>query len=327
MQAEVEADEVHKSYGETVALNGVSLSVEDGEVFALVGPNGAGKTTLVRCLTGTARPTSGEARLLGVPPEETDKTTISVLPQEFSPPERLTPEELVEYYASLYPAEATRDTEAVIYEMGLTPSRDKRYADLSGGQKSRLKVAVSLVNDPDVLFLDEPTTGIDPEGREDVWRVVERLADEGTTVFLTTHYMREVERLADRVALLSQGRLVEVGETEEVVRKHAGEPRLVVRTVGSADEALETLDTSGALGDGTAGVTTEDDGALVFEGVAVDRIGDALGSLAEAGVEYDEVRWREPGLEEAYLRLTGKTVETSGTSGTEETKTGTEVQE
>ena len=299
---QVKADGLRKTYGETVALDGVSFSVDQGEVFALVGPNGAGKTTLVRCLTGTARPTDGEARLLGSSPEDTDKTRVSVLPQEFSPPERLTPDELVGYYASLYPDDETRDTAAVVDEMGLAGARGTRYDDLSGGQKSRLKVAVSLVNDPDVVFLDEPTTGIDPEGREDVWSVVERLAAEGTTVFLTTHYMREVERLADRVALLADGALVEVGETEAVVREHAGEPRLLVRTVGPADEAVEALS---ADGDTDATAAVEDD-ELVFEGVDVDRIGDVLDSLGDAAVEYDEVRWREPGLEEAYLRLAGE---------------------
>lgn len=296
---QVEADGLRKTYGETVALDGVSLSVEEGEVFALVGPNGAGKTTLVRCLTGTARPTDGEARLLGSPPDETDEARVAVLPQEFSPPERLTPDELVGYYGSLYPDEETRDPDALVDEMGLSKARETRYGDLSGGQKSRLKVAVSLVNDPDVLFLDEPTTGIDPEGREDVWGVVERLAAEGTTVFLTTHYMREVERLADRVALISEGAIVEVGETDAVVRKHAGEPRLVVRTVGPAEEAAETVSSDGA------GARVDGD-ELVFDGVEVDGIGDALDALDAAAVEYDEVRWREPGLEEAYLRLTGE---------------------
>ena len=295
---QVEADDVHKSYGDTVALDGVSLSVEEGEVFALVGPNGAGKTTLVRCLTGTTRPTGGEVRLVGEPPEEADKTKVSVLPQEFSPPERLTPEELIEYYGSLYPEGVTREADALADEMGLSSSRGTRYADLSGGQKSRLKVAVSLVNDPDVLFLDEPTTGIDPEGREDVWRVVERLTEEGTTVFLTTHYMREVERLADRVALISEGKIAEVGETDAVVRSHAGQPRLVVRTVGSVEKAIEALE------DGHT--TAKEDDALVFEGVSVDGIGDTLDALEAAGIEYDEVRWSEPGLEDAYLRLTGE---------------------
>ncbi len=296
---QVEADGLRKTYGETVALDGVSLSVEEGEVFALVGPNGAGKTTLVRCLTGTARPTDGEARLLGSPPDETNEARVAVLPQEFSPPERLTPDELVGYYGSLYPDEETRDPDALVDEMGLSKARETRYDDLSGGQKSRLKVAVSLVNDPDVLFLDEPTTGIDPEGREDVWGVVERLAAEGTTVFLTTHYMREVERLADRVALISEGAIVEVGETDAVVRKHAGEPRLVVRTVGPAEEAAETVSSDGA------GARVDGD-ELVFDGVEVDGIGDALDALDAAAIEYDEVRWREPGLEEAYLRLTGE---------------------
>lgn len=304
---QVEADDVHRSYGDTTALDGVSVSVGSGEVFALVGPNGAGKTTLVRCLTGTTRPTSGEVRLLGVPPGDADKTKVGVLPQDFSPPGRLTPDELVGYYSSLYPEEATRDPGALVEEMGLTESRGKRYTDLSGGQKSRLKVAVSLVNDPEVLFLDEPTTGIDPEGREHVWGVVERLADEGTTVFLTTHYMREVERLADRVGLLNEGRLVEVGETDEVVRAHAGEPRLLVRTVGPVEEAVETLDGNGSgCVNATESAEEGEEEVLVLEGVGVDRIGEALDRLEEAGIEYDELRWREPGLEEAYLRLTGE---------------------
>lgn len=296
---QVEADGLRKTYAETVALDDVSLSVDEGEVFALVGPNGAGKTTLVRCLTGTARPTEGEAHLLGSPPEDTDESRVAVLPQEFSPPERLTPDELVGYYGSLYPDEETRDPDALVDEMGLSEARNTRYDDLSGGQKSRLKVAVSLVNDPDVLFLDEPTTGIDPEGREDVWGVVERLAAEGTTVFLTTHYMREVERLADRVALISDGNLIEVGETDAVIREHAGNPRLVVRTVGPAEEAAETVSSDGA------GARAEGD-ELVFDGVDVDGIGGTLDALDAAAVEYDEVRWREPGLEEAYLRLTGE---------------------
>jgi len=290
----VEADGLYKTYGETVALDGVSFSVGEGEVFALVGPNGAGKTTLVRCLTGTARPDEGEARLLGASPDEADGSRVAVLPQGFTPSERLTPDELVGYYASLYTDDPGGDADTVVDEMGLAEARDSRYADLSGGQRSRLRVAVSLVNSPDVVFLDEPTTGIDPEGREDVWRAVESLASEGTTVFLTTHYMREVERLADRVALLDDGALVEAGKTDDIVREHAGEPRLVVRTVGPPKEASDAHEDATADGD-----------ELVVEGVDVDGIGDALDALAGAGVEYDEVRWREPGLEEAYLRLTG----------------------
>lgn len=297
---QVVAEELRRSYGDTVALDGVSLSVEEGEIFALVGPNGAGKTTLVRCLTGTLEPDKGEARVLGESPTHVDKSRIGVLPQNFEPSERLTVEELVGYYSSLYPEGERRDSDALVDEMGVADARGQRYSELSGGQKSRVRVASALVNDPDVLFLDEPTTGIDPEGREDVWQAVERLADGGTTVFLTTHYMREVERLADRVALLSDGEVVETGRTDEIVRSHGGEPRLVVHTVGPSDEALDLLQDHEDF-DKTL---TAEGNELQIKGVPVGMIGDILEVLDTAGVEYDEVRWKEPDLEDAYLALT-----------------------
>jgi len=296
---QVVAEALRRSYGDTAALKGVSVAVEEGEIFALVGPNGAGKTTLVRCLTRTLEPDEGEARILGQTPDEVDRSRIGVLPQNFEPSERLTVEELVGYYGSLYTAGERRNVEPLLEEMGVADASGQRYSELSGGQKSRVRVASALVNDPEVLFLDEPTTGIDPEGREDVWTAVERLAAEGTTVFLTTHYMREVERLADRVALMSGGEVVETGSTDEIVRSHGGEPRLVVRTVGPAEDAVTLLEET------DTGTKPRVEGEEIqFEGVPVGSIGEVLESLDGAGVEYDEVRWKEPDLEDAYLALT-----------------------
>jgi len=296
---QVVAEALRRSYGDTAALKGVSVAVEEGEIFALVGPNGAGKTTLVRCLTRTLEPDEGEARILGQTPDEVDRSRIGVLPQNFEPSERLTVEELVGYYGSLYTAGERRDVDPLLEEMGVADASCQRYSELSGGQKSRVRVASALVNDPEVLFLDEPTTGIDPEGREDVWTAVERLAAEGTTVFLTTHYMREVERLADRVALMSGGEVVETGSTDEIVRSHGGEPRLVVRTVGPAEDAVTLLEET------DTGTKPRVEGEEIqFEGVPVGSIGEVLESLDGAGVEYDEVRWKEPDLEDAYLALT-----------------------
>jgi len=291
MHAAVVADELRKRYGDTVAVNGVSLAVEEGEVFGLIGPNGAGKTTLVRCLTGTTS-YEGSASVLGAEPDAVQRSRIGLLPQSFSPPERLTARELVDYYAGLY--DDARETGAVLRDVGLENDADTWYEDLSGGQQRRACVGVTLVNDPDVLFLDEPTTGIDPSGRRGLWRVLEELAARGTTVVLTSHSMEEVERLADRVALLSDGRVVAAGSPAELVEQHGGEPRLVVQT----DDA-EALAESGYRVEAGAGEVT-------LHGIGATEIDEAVQALSAAGVEYESFTWTEPTLEEVYLELTGR---------------------
>jgi ABC-2 type transport system ATP-binding protein len=324
----IAADDLRKAYGDTQALAGVSLSVDAGEVFALLGPNGAGKTTLVRCLTGTTTPDAGETRLLGSPPRSTPKGRIGLLPQDFTPPDRLTARELVAYYAGLY--DDARDVDAVLEEVGITEAANARYADLSGGEKRRTLVATALVNDPEVLFLDEPTTGIDPAGRRAVHALIETLAAAGTTVFLTTHYMDEVERLADRVGVLADGELVAVDAPRALVRDHGGESRLLVdadaTSVGrDANRPLD--DHAGPLagddanllaGDDTDSLADYDadsladydveftDRGLVLRNVTPGEIGGVIDALAAAGVEYDALSWREADLETAYLALTGE---------------------
>jgi ABC-2 type transport system ATP-binding protein len=303
------ADGVEKSYGDVRALRGVSLSVGAGEVFGLIGPNGAGKTTLVRALTGTTA-VEGTVRVLGREPRGADPNRIGLLPQSFSPAARLTPRELLAYYAGLY--ESARDPETVMREVGLGGAADTWYEKLSGGQKRRTCVGAALVNDPDVLFLDEPTTGIDPAGRRDVWRLVEGLADGGTTVFLTSHSMAEVERLADRVGLLRDGDLVATGTPAELVAEHGGESTLAVETahVDDARAALESY-----------AVTPSAD-RLVVEGVTPREIGTVASALDDAGVAYGSLAWTEPSLEDVYLSLTGETFDdrdatvTTGSGGT-----------
>ncbi|WP_255150337.1 ABC transporter ATP-binding protein [Halorarius halobius] len=297
----VVARDVRKRYGETVALDGVSLAVDEGEVYGLIGPNGAGKTTLVRALTGTTAP-EGEVELLGTRPADADPQRVGLLPQEFGPPERLTARELLDYYGGLY--ETARDTDAVLADVGLADAADTHYENLSGGQKRRVCVGTALVNDPDVLFLDEPTTGIDPQGRRDVWALVEELADAGTTVLLTTHYMEEAERLCDRVGLLADGRLVAAGPPDTLVAEYGGTPRVEVRAddEGAAAQALEAADYR----------LVPDERRLVVDDVAPEDVGRLADSLAEAGVEYDGLLWRRPDLEEVYLQLTGQTVGSGG---------------
>ncbi|WP_436935340.1 ATP-binding cassette domain-containing protein [Halovenus marina] len=288
------AENVSRRYGETVALDGVSLSVTEGEIFALVGPNGAGKTTLVRALTGTTD-AEGTVRLWGEGPRAVNRERIGLLPQEFDPPSRLTARELVEYYGGLY--DEARPVDDVLESVGMDGDDDTYYENLSGGQKRRTCVATALVNDPDLLVLDEPTTGIDPAGRRTLWNLIEGLADEGTTVFITTHYMEEARRLADRVGLLADGRLVAVDSPERLIADHGGESLLVIE--GEFIPAVTDRLTH------EAAVT---DGELLIQNVSPEDIGDVIDRLTDAGVSYQSLTWREPDLEDVYLELTDSSV-------------------
>ncbi len=286
----IAAADLRKAYGDTRALAGVSLSVDPGEVFALVGPNGAGKTTLVRCLTGTTTPDAGEATLLGSPPQLVAKDRVGLLPQDFGPPDRLTARELVAYYAGLY--DDPREVDPVLGDVGVVDTAGTRYADLSGGEKRRTLLATALVNDPDVLFLDEPTTGIDPAGRRAVHGLIENLAAAGTTVFLTTHHMDEVERLADRVGVLAGGEIVALDTPGGLVADHGGETRLLVGTNAGSVPGYNAEST---------------DRGLVIRDIPPEEIGGVIDALAAAGVSYDSLSWSESDLETAYLTLTGET--------------------
>ncbi|WP_331236571.1 ABC transporter ATP-binding protein [Natronorarus salvus] len=286
-----------KRYDGVLALDEVSLSVLSGEVFSLIGPNGAGKTTLVRALTGTTDLDSGTISVLGEHPSEADRSRIGLLPQEFSPPARLTGRELVRYYAGLY--DDARPVEEVLNEVGMVADADRWYERLSGGQRRRLCVASALVNNPDVLFLDEPTTAIDPAGRRDLWRLLEGLATEGTTVFLTTHDMAEAETLSDRVGLLAEGRLVEVGAPPELIADHGGENRLVVETTDGDPDDLAAR-----------GYRVSREGRrLTIHGIDTRDIGPAVDALDAAGIGYESLTWTQPTLEDVYIELTGERFE------------------
>jgi len=305
MTATLVAEDLRRAYGDTVALDGVSLSVDAGEVLALVGPNGAGKTTLVRALTGTTD-AEGTVELFDEDPREVDPERIGLLPQDFDPPERLTARELVDYFGGLY--DEARDTDAVLADVGLVDDADTWYENLSGGQRRRTCVGTALVNDPDLLFLDEPTTGIDPAGRRALWSLLEGLADGGTTIVVTTHYMEEAHRLGDRVGLLFDGRLVAVDGPDALVREHGGDPRLVVET--DADPADLDL----ALADGQH--VESADGTLTVYGIDPQDIGRVVDALDGVGATYGSLTWTEPDLEDVYLELTGA-ADAAATPGSE----------
>jgi ABC-2 type transport system ATP-binding protein len=229
--------------------------------------------------------------LFGQSSETVTAERIGYLPQSFTPHERLTVDELAEYYAGLYTA--PRSVDDVLADVGLTDARDARYESLSGGQQRRLCVGISLINDPDVLFLDEPTTGIDPVGRREVWSLVESLADGGTTVFLTTHFMDEAEVLADRVGILVEGELVDEGTPTALIDRYVGDAHLSVEVTSEVDAAQ--------FADAPFDVTSLGS-RLEFEGVSPADLPAAMEFLADLDVTFTDVSWSTPTLEDVYLR-------------------------
>lgn len=288
----VVAEDVRRSYGETTALDGVSLSVAAGEVFALVGPNGAGKTTLVRALTGTTDH-QGRVELFETPVRDVAPERLGLLPQSFDPPARLTPRELLIYYGGLYPT--ARNPDDLLETVGMDGAGDSHFETLSGGQQRRTCVATALVNDPDLLVLDEPTTGIDPAGRRMLWSVLTDLANAGTTIVLTTHDMHEAEFLADRVGLLAEGQLVAVDTPETLIAEYGGASLLTVECAAT--------DLPDAFDDATL-----QDGTLRIRDIEPADIAEVTATLERLGIEYGALTWREPDLEDVYLELTGRSI-------------------
>jgi len=309
----VEVSDLTKEYGPVTAVDGISFDVCRGEVFALVGPNGAGKTTTVEILECLRTPTSGSAIVLGLDVEDdprTIKDRIGVVPQSFHTFERLTVQENIELIASMH--DDPLDPRSVIDRLDLGEYAGTRFASLSGGWQRRTGIGMALVGDPDVLFLDEPTTGLDPGARRGVWEQIDRLSDSGTTVLLTTHYMDEVEQLADRVALLNEGRLAAVDTVDALVDRYGGALRLVVETgpTGRMDDltndaedksesAVETL-----LDRAATDVYRAETGELVGLFDDPERAQDAFGRIHDL----DGTRSLDlvsSGMEDVFLRLAG----------------------
>ena len=218
----IEVEKLTKRYGDLLAVNDISFNVRGGEVFALLGPNGAGKTTTVEIVDTIRRPTSGKVTLLGM--DVTKKKhdivpRIGVLPQGFSSFDRITVRETLQYYSRLFRRRNT-DIDGLIELVHLKEKTQEQYQNLSGGLKQRLGIAIALVNDPEIVFLDEPTTGLDPRARREVWEILLGLKKKGKTVFLTTHYMEEAELLADTVAIISKGKIITMGSPEALIEGH-----------------------------------------------------------------------------------------------------------
>jgi ABC-2 type transport system ATP-binding protein len=269
---------LRRTYGRTVAVDHVDLDVRRGEVFALLGPNGAGKTTTVEILEGHRRRSAGEVRVLDRDPRRADpdwRSRIGIVLQSSGEFEELTVGEVVTHFAAYYPS--PDDPDAVIERVGLADKKRARAKTLSGGQVRRLDVALGVVGRPELLFLDEPTTGFDPHARREFWELVRDLAAAGTTILLTTHYLDEAEALADRVGVIVRGRVVAVDTPA---------------ALGGRDTATATLGWTGP--DGPHELTTSTPGAAVRE--LVERLGGEPAGLTV----------RRPTLEDVYLAMIGE---------------------
>lgn len=233
MEYAIEVEGLTKIYGDLKAVDNISFKVRKGEVFAFLGPNGAGKTTTVEIIETIRNPTEGKVKVLGYDISKRTreiKERIGVLPQEFISFERLTVKETLTYFSNLYKKHV--DINEIIEMMDLGDKKNELYQNLSGGLKQRVGVAIALVNDPDVVFLDEPTTGLDPRARRDVWNAVAGLKKQGKTVFLTTHYMEEAEYLADNIAIIHKGRIVAEGTLDELLRQYGHQSTLLIKGGG-----------------------------------------------------------------------------------------------
>ncbi|MEJ1110805.1 MULTISPECIES: ABC transporter ATP-binding protein [unclassified Kribbella] len=266
-----------KRYPGKVAVDGVDLDIHRGEVFALLGPNGAGKTTTVEILEGYRRADEGEVSVLGVEPARGDRSwraRLGIVAQTSRDEAELSVAEIVHHFAGYYPA--PRDPDEVIAAVGLTEKRKTRTRKLSGGQRRRLDVALGVVGNPELLFLDEPTTGFDPEARRQFWTLIENLRTAGTTILLTTHYLDEAEHLADRVGVIADGRMVEVATPE---------------TLGG--RGARTARVSWLSADGMREIRTDEPTAEVAR------------LMTQYGGEVPELEVRRPSLEDIYLELIG----------------------
>ncbi|MGC2288478.1 MAG: ABC transporter ATP-binding protein [Thermoplasmata archaeon] len=297
MTATVEVEHLVKTYGNVRAVDGIDFTIQPGEVFAFLGPNGAGKTTTVEILEGIRPSSSGQVRVLGKDPWKSGRELqrkIGVIPQDFHFFPKLKPREAIELYAGLFgvPPRAKELLERV----ELSDKAEALFENLSGGQKQKLGLALALVNDPQVCFLDEPTTGLDPRARRAIWAVIRSLKAEGRTVFLTTHYLEEAQLLADRIAIINLGHIIAAGTPPDIIKRYGRPERLrIAGDPALADPLRRQL-----------GLPVEVlDGAISVE---LHAKGDALRILSwveSSGFAYSSFSTAEDTLEDVFIRLVG----------------------
>jgi ABC-2 type transport system ATP-binding protein len=297
----IQVENLYKTYGDVQALRGVSFAVEQGEVFGLLGPNGAGKTTTVEILEGMRTPDGGRARVCGMDPErsgERFKETIGAVLQSTSLPDKIRVKEAIDLFASLYRDRA--NTDELLKRFQLEEKRIAFYSHLSGGQKQRLALAMALVNNPKVVFLDEPTAGLDPQVRREIYEIIEQMKREKKTVLLTTHYIEEAERLCDRVAIIDNGKVIAMGTPRELKQRSAGTTRIEVRLARPLSDGIL------ANMEGVADCR-EFDGTYVVHSTRPPHTIVALVKQLEGdNNELQSLEMFSPSLEDVFIELTGR---------------------
>jgi len=291
---------LRKIYGSIVAVNSVSMEIQPGEIFGMVGPNGAGKTTTIECIEGLRRPDGGSLRVLGLDPQDDGyalRARIGMQLQESSLPDRLKVWEALDLFASFYPRSV--DWRSLLDQLGLADKYSAPFGQLSGGQKQRLFIALALLNDPELVFFDELTTGLDPQARRAMWDLVRDIRAQGKTVFLTTHFMEEAERLCDRVAIMDHGHIVALDTPEHLIRSLGAESRVSFSVEGDfASEWLQVLATVDRVERGGERVIVYGKGDTL--------VGEVVNALTSMGARFRDLRTEQPTLEDVFLTLTGR---------------------
>ncbi len=294
---------VRKTYGRTVAVDEASFEVYEGEIFGLIGPNGAGKTTTMECIEGLRKPDRGTIAVLGLDPfREVYKLQdrIGVQLQQAQLQKRIKVWEAVDLWSSLYRKKAA-DGEQLLGQLGLSDKRSAWFMNLSGGQKQRLFIALALINDPEVVFLDELTTGLDPQSRRAIWGLVRGIRERGKTVFLTTHLMEEAERLCDRVAIMEHGRIIDIDTPESLVRRHCPERTVILDTDETA--AADRFETIPGVDE-----VTRAGSRFTIRGRGDDLVTEVIHCLSENRIRVRDFRTILPNLEDVFLKLTGRSI-------------------
>jgi ABC-2 type transport system ATP-binding protein len=303
MRPVIQVSGVRKTYGPTVAVDEVSFEVNDGEIFGLIGPNGAGKTTTMECIEGLRTPDRGSISVLGIDPFRQVyrlQDRIGVQLQQAQLQKRIKVWEAVDLWASLYRKNAV-DGERLLEQLGLTDKRNAWFMTLSGGQKQRLFIALALINDPEVVFLDELTTGLDPQSRRAIWDLVRGIRERGKTVFLTTHLMEEAERLCDRVAIIEHGRIIDIDSPDKLVNRHCPERTVVLTTNDPvAEERFRAIPGVEAV--------NRTDFRFTIRGRGDDLVSEVIRCLSENRIRVSDFRTILPNLEDVFLKLTGHSI-------------------
>ena len=299
----IQVSGIRKTYGKTVAVEDVSFEVTDGEIFGLIGPNGAGKTTTMECVEGIRTPSRGSITVLGLSPFRDVyalQERIGVQLQQAQLQKRIKVWEAMHLWASVY-RRPRAVADQLLEQLGLAEKRDAWFMTLSGGQKQRLFIALALINDPEVVFLDELTTGLDPQARRTIWELIRGIRARGKTVFLTTHLMEEAEKLCDRVAIIENGRIIDIAAPQALVDKHCPERSVTLATTdANAAERLARIP-------GTESVKREES-RFTIRGTGNGFVTDVIRCLSENLITVTEFRTDMPNLEDVFLKLTGHSI-------------------